>query len=163
MTRWPTGQRDPAHIAIIVHGYPVGRPVGDRPEIRGIATVALRSAEHGAYCRLGFADGVGFAVGWNRRRWSVPKLRCDRDQPAWWSWRYRQPGSDAGSRQAAAGGSSTDRRYRAGRRSRDAATGLPILRPDVPCEGPEAAPDCHAVRRGEGAAVPISVCWLRSH
>jgi len=55
------------------------------------------------------------------------------------------------------------RRCRASRQPRDATTGLPILRPEVPREGLEAAPDCHAVRRNEGAASPISVCWLRSH
>ena len=45
-----------------------------------------------------------------------------------------------------------------------------MLRPDCrSCggrchvKGLAAASDCHAVRRGEGAASPVSVCWLRSY
>jgi len=34
-----------------------------------------------AYCRVGIADRVGFAVGWNRRRSPIAKLRRDRVQP----------------------------------------------------------------------------------
>src|ERR1700733_11879908 len=30
-----------------------------------------------------------------------------------------------------------------------------------PCEGLAAAANCDAVRRGEGAAPPVCVCWLR--
>jgi hypothetical protein len=40
--------------------------------------------------------------------------------------------------------SATGRRCRASHRSGDAMTELPILWSVVPCEGLEAAPDCHA-------------------
>jgi len=33
-------------------------------------------------CRVGIAEGLGFAVGWNRRLWSIPKFRRVGDQPA---------------------------------------------------------------------------------
>jgi hypothetical protein len=45
----------------------------------------------------------------------------------------------------------------------DATTGLPVLGPEMPCQRLADASDCHAVRRGKGAASPVSVCWLRSY
>jgi hypothetical protein len=97
---------------------------GDCPEIGGMTTRAVRPA--------GYIAGWGSRMGWVVRLIGTGIDGQSRSSDVMeisrpWSWRYRQPGIEAGRSEAVAGASSAGCRCWASRQLRDATARLPIL------------------------------------